>query len=65
MPTKVYVVFYSMYGHIYKMAEAIAAGAREVPDTQVTLYQVPPCVRIHVASSDLFQKSRGRSKAMQ
>jgi NAD(P)H:quinone oxidoreductase type IV len=40
MPTKIQVVFYSMYGHIYKMAEAIAEGAREVPDTEVTLYQV-------------------------
>ena len=37
---KVNVVFYSMYGHIYKMAEAEAAGAREVPGTQVKIYQV-------------------------
>jgi NAD(P)H:quinone oxidoreductase type IV len=44
MPTKVYVVFYSMYGHIHRMAEAIAEGAREVPDTVVTLYQVPELV---------------------
>lgn len=44
MATKVQVVFYSMYGHIYKMAEAIADGAREVPDTAVSLYQVPELV---------------------
>lgn len=44
MATRVQVVFYSMYGHIYKMAEAIAAGAREVADTEVTLYQVPELV---------------------
>lgn len=31
MNTKVQVVFYSMYGHIYKMAEAIAAGLRRSP----------------------------------
>ena len=24
-----------MYGHIYKMAEAVAAGAREVPGAEV------------------------------
>ena len=30
MATKIQVVFYSMYGHVYKMAEAVAAGAREV-----------------------------------
>lgn len=41
MATKVQVIFYSTYGHIYKMAEAIAAGAREVPGTEVALYQVP------------------------
>jgi NAD(P)H:quinone oxidoreductase type IV len=40
MTTKIYVVFYSMYGHIYKMAEAVAAGAKEVPDTDVKIFQV-------------------------
>jgi NAD(P)H:quinone oxidoreductase type IV len=40
MPTRIQVVFYSMYGHIYKMAEAVAAGAREIEDTEVTLLQV-------------------------
>jgi NAD(P)H:quinone oxidoreductase type IV len=40
MATKVQIVFYSMYGHIYKMAEAVAAGAREAPDTEVSVYQV-------------------------
>ena len=40
MPTKVYVVFYSMYGHIYKMAQAVEAGAKSVPDTEVSLFQV-------------------------
>jgi NAD(P)H dehydrogenase (quinone) len=33
-----------MYGHIYRMAEAIAEGAREVGDAQVTLFQVPELV---------------------
>lgn len=40
MATKIQIVFYSMYGHLYQMAEAVAAGAREVADTEVTLYQV-------------------------
>ena len=35
------VVFYSMYGHVYRMAEAIAEGARQVPGANVTLWQVP------------------------
>ena len=42
--TKVFVVFYSMYGHVFQMAEAIGVGACLVPDTQVTLYQVPELV---------------------
>jgi NAD(P)H dehydrogenase (quinone) len=37
---KVQVVFYSMYGHVYTMAEAVAAGAREVEGTEVALYRV-------------------------
>lgn len=38
---KVLVVFYSMYGHIYRLAEAIAQGAREVAGTQVEIRRVP------------------------
>jgi NAD(P)H:quinone oxidoreductase type IV len=41
---KVQIIFYSMYGHIYQMAEAVAEGAREVAGTEVTLYQVPELV---------------------
>ncbi len=41
---KIQVVFYSMYGHVYRLAEAVAEGARQVPGTQVELYQVPELV---------------------
>ena len=44
MSVRVHVVFYSMYGHIYRMAEAIAEGAREVAGAEVTLFQVPELV---------------------
>jgi NAD(P)H dehydrogenase (quinone) len=40
MPVKVQVVFYSLYGHVYRMAEAVAEGARQVPGAQVELLQV-------------------------
>lgn len=40
MSVKVKVIFYSLYGHIYRMAEAVAAGAREVPGAQVEILQV-------------------------
>ncbi|MHC1623979.1 MAG: NAD(P)H:quinone oxidoreductase [Candidatus Methanospirareceae archaeon] len=38
---KVKVVFYSMYGHIYRMAEAVVEGAREVAGAEVEMLQVP------------------------
>ena len=38
---KVLVVYYSMYGHVHRMAQAVAEGAREVPGAQVTLRRVP------------------------
>lgn len=41
---KILVVFYSMYGHIYKMAEAVAEGARSVAGADVTVMQVPELV---------------------
>ena len=41
---KVKIVFYSMYGHIYRMAEAVAEGAREVEGAEVELLQVPELV---------------------
>ncbi len=44
MATKVQIIFYSMYGHIYRMAEAIAEGARQVPGVEVDLYRVPELV---------------------
>ncbi len=41
---KIQVVFYSMYGHIFQMAEAVAAGASEVAGTEVTVLRVPELV---------------------
>jgi NAD(P)H dehydrogenase (quinone) len=38
---KVNVIFHSIHGHIYKMAEAVATGAREVEGIEVGIYQVP------------------------
>lgn len=38
---KVLIVYYSMFGHIHRMAEAVADGAREVAGTEVMLRRVP------------------------
>ena len=44
MSFKVQVVFYSMYGHVYRLAEAIAEGAKRAAGAEVGLYQVPELV---------------------
>jgi NAD(P)H dehydrogenase (quinone) len=35
------IVYYSQFGHIHRMAEAEAEGARSVPGTEVVLRRVP------------------------
>src|SRR3954451_21760662 len=40
MAVKVQVIFYSLYTHVYRLAEAVAEGAREVPGAEVLLAQV-------------------------
>jgi len=49
---KIQIIFYSMYGHIYRMAEAVAEGAREVEGAEVALYRVPELV-----PEDILEKS--------
>ena len=46
---KVLVLYYSMYGHVETMANAIAAGAREVTGTEVDIKRVPELVPEEVA----------------
>jgi NAD(P)H dehydrogenase (quinone) len=38
---KVLIVYYSVYGHIHRMAEAVAQGAKEVKDAEVEMRRVP------------------------
>jgi NAD(P)H dehydrogenase (quinone) len=38
---KVLIVYYSMYGHIHRMAEAMAEGAREGKQAEVVMRRVP------------------------
>ena len=55
---KVKVVFYSMYGHIYRMAEAVAEGAREVAGAEVELLQVPELIPDEVLARSGAKKAR-------
>jgi len=47
--TKILVLYYSSWGHIETMAEAVAEGARQVPGTEVTIKRVPELVPAEVA----------------
>jgi NAD(P)H dehydrogenase (quinone) len=40
MPAKILIVFYSTYGHVYRMAEAVAEGGRAA-GAEVELFRVP------------------------
>jgi NAD(P)H dehydrogenase (quinone) len=44
MSVKVQVIFYSMYGHVYKMAQAVAEGVKQVPGAEVSISQVAELV---------------------
>jgi len=46
---KILVVYYSAYGHMETMAEAVAEGARQVAGAAVTLKRVPELVPEEVA----------------
>ena len=48
---KVLIVYYSMYGHIHRMAEAVAEGVREVPGAEAVLRRVPETL-----SEDVLKK---------
>jgi NAD(P)H dehydrogenase (quinone) len=44
MSVRLQVVFYSMFGHVWRLAEAVAEGAREVTEVEVSMLQVPELV---------------------
>ena len=44
MTTSIQIVFYSMYGHIYTMAEAVAEGVSSVAGCTAELLQVPELI---------------------
>lgn len=38
---KVLIVYYSMYGHVHRMAEAVAEGAKEIKEAEIEMRRVP------------------------
>ena len=49
--TKIKIVFYSTYGHVYQLAQAVAEGAKSVEGCSVELLQVP-----ELMSDELLEK---------
>lgn len=45
---KVLIVYYSMYGHVHQMAQAIAAGVREEAGAEAVLRRVPETLPVEV-----------------
>ncbi len=61
---KVLIVYYSMYGHIYRMAEAIAEGVRQVKGADAELRRVPETLTQDVLEKKgalEFQKTYSRT----
>lgn len=48
---KILICFYSTYGHTFKMAEAIAEGAKQVSGAEVTIKRIPETL-----SKDILEK---------
>lgn len=53
--TKVLVLYYSSYGHVEQMANAVAEGARGVAGAEVTLKRVPELVSHEVAEKSHYK----------
>ena len=49
------VLYYSSYGHVETMAQAVASGAREVENMDVTVKRVPELVPEEVAKKSHFK----------
>ena len=45
---KILILYYSMFGHVHRMAEAEAEGAREIPGTDVIMARVPETLPMDV-----------------
>ncbi|KIH76486.1 NAD(P)H dehydrogenase (quinone) [Geoalkalibacter ferrihydriticus] len=58
MSVKINVIFYSMYGHVYRMAEAVAEGVREVSGCEANLLQVSELVPDEALEKSGAKKAR-------
>lgn len=50
---KVLIVYYSMYGHVQRMAEAVAEGASVFKGVEVAMRRVPETLPAEVLENEL------------
>ena len=50
---KVLIVYYSMYGHVQRMAEAVAEGASVFKGVEVAMHRVPETLPAEVLENEL------------
>lgn len=64
MATNVLVVYYSAYGHLFQMAQAVEDGARSVPETDVRLRRVAELESAgkHMSSQEPYRKAQDAQK---
>jgi NAD(P)H dehydrogenase (quinone) len=55
---RIFVVFYSMYGHVFKMAEAVTEGVSSVSGADAKLFQVAELVPDEVLEKSGAMKAR-------
>jgi NAD(P)H dehydrogenase (quinone) len=60
MPTNVLVAYYSSYGHVFRLAQAVTEGASAVADTEVRLRRIPEleAARLAMWSQPSYVKSQ-------
>jgi NAD(P)H dehydrogenase (quinone) len=64
MATNILVVYYSTYGHTYRLAQEVVEGARAVADTEVRLRRVAELQEAEkaLARQEAYQRAREQQK---
>jgi NAD(P)H dehydrogenase (quinone) len=62
MPTNVLVVYYSTYGHVFQMAQAVAEGAGSVEDAEVRLRRIPELeeAKRHLSTQEFYVQAQAQ-----
>jgi NAD(P)H dehydrogenase (quinone) len=47
--TRILILYFSMYGHVESMANAVVEGVRSVPDVEATIKRVPDLMSVEAA----------------